>query len=59
MKVHHYSDKFGSIKVPIYACSKKDCMFHHRSEPTCALFVPHVSRGKCESYTPIQKEEKK
>lgn len=55
MKIDHYAEGFGSIKVPIYRCNKTDCMFHHKDKPTCGLFMPHISGGKCKGYTPILK----
>ena len=55
MKIDHYSEVFGSIKVPVYRCRKDDCMFHHGENPTCALFMPRIAFGKCWTYTPIDK----
>lgn len=58
VKIDHYSTEFPSIKVPIYACAAKDCMFFGNSGKTCGLYVPHVTKNKCHSYTPINKENR-
>lgn len=55
VKIDHYSSEFGSIKVPIYACSAKDCMFFGKDGKTCALYMPHIRKNRCFRYTPINK----
>ena len=54
MKVDHNNEGFGSIKVKV-RCRNDNCMFHHDEKPTCALYMPWIIKGKCWTYTPIDK----
>lgn len=56
IKIDHYDKSFGSIKVPVYKCERKDCMFIGKDHKTCGYRFVHISHGKCFDYTPINKE---